>query len=58
MGQLIVERYVTTPVDMGLCRIDHGVVRENYLFALDEIATFTLGLAEQAGKITVPRHVD
>jgi hypothetical protein len=58
MGRLIVERYVATPVDAGLCRIDHGVVRQNYLFALDEIATFTLGLAEQAGEITVPRHVD
>ena len=58
MGRLIVERYVATPVDVGLCRIDHGVVRQNYLFALDEIATFTLGLAEQAGEITVPRHAD
>jgi hypothetical protein len=45
-------------VDVGLCRLDHGVVRQNYLFALGEIATFTLGIAEEAGEITVPRHMD
>lgn len=55
MGRLIVERYVDSPVDAGLCRIDHGAIRQNYLFALDEIAAFTLGLGEQAGEIVVPR---
>jgi hypothetical protein len=58
MGRLVVERCVATPVDVGLSRLDHGVVRQNYLFALDEIATFTLGIAEEAGEVTVPRHVD
>lgn len=58
MGRLIVERYVAAPVDVGLCQLDHGVIRQNYLFALGEIATFTLGIAEEAGEITVPRHVD
>lgn len=57
-GRLIVERYVTAAVDEGLCRIEHAGVRENYLFALDEIAAFTLGVAEPAGEITLPRHLD
>jgi hypothetical protein len=58
MGRLLVERFVTTPVDVGLCRVDHGVVRQSYLFALDEIARFTLGVADAAGEVVVPRHVD
>ncbi len=57
-GRLLVERYVNASVDVGLCRIDHAVVRENYLFALDEIVALTLGVAEQAGEGTLPRHVD
>ncbi len=55
MGRLIVERYVTSAVDEGLARIDHGVVRQNYLFALDEIAAATLGLAESKGEVVVPK---
>jgi hypothetical protein len=55
MGRLIVERCVTSPVDEGLARIDHGVVRQNYLFALDEIAAVTLGLAETAGEVSIPK---
>lgn len=43
MGRLVVERCVTSSVDAGLCRLDHEVVRQNYLFALDEIAAATLG---------------
>jgi hypothetical protein len=58
MGRLVVERCVAIPVDAGLCRLDHGVVRQNYLFALDEIAAFTLGIAEEAGEVAVPRHAD
>jgi len=58
MGRLIVERHVATTVDAGLCRHDHQVVRQNYLFALDEIATFTLGIPEQAGAAAVPSYVD
>ena len=66
MGRLIVERCVTSDVDAGLCRLDHGVVRENYLFALDEIARYTLGLPEARGEaapgargeMIVPRHAD
>ena len=57
-GRLIVERFVTAPVDAGLCRIDHAGVRENYLFALDEIAAFTLGVAEPAGEVNLARHLD
>lgn len=55
MGRLIVERWVTTEVDEGLARLDHGVVRQNYLFALDEIAAATLGLAEPKGDVVVPK---
>ena len=55
MGRLIVERCVTRAVDEGLARLDHGVVRQNYLFALDEIAATTLGLAEARGEVVVPR---
>jgi hypothetical protein len=58
MGRLVVERCVATPVDVGLCRIDHGVVRQNYLFALDEIAAFTLGLAEETGEVALSRYMD
>ena len=58
MGRLVVERCVTAPVDEGLCRIDQGVVRENYLFALDEIATFTLGLTPQVGEVAIRAHAD
>ena len=50
MGRLVVERCVTTSVDAGLCRIDHEVVRQNYLFALDEIAASTLGIGQAAGR--------
>ncbi|HXA95138.1 MAG TPA: hypothetical protein VN323_06250 [Candidatus Dormibacteraeota bacterium] len=57
-GRLVVERCVSAPVDAGLCRIDHAVVRENYLFALDEMAALTLGLPEAAGEVNLPRHVD
>ena len=53
-----VESFVSAPVDAGLCRIDHAVVRENYLFALDEIAAFTLGVAAPAGEVTLPRQVN
>jgi len=55
MGRLIVERCVGSAVDEGLARIDHGVVRHNYLFALDEIAAATLGLAEVKGEVSVPK---
>jgi hypothetical protein len=55
MGRLVVERCVTTDVDAGLCRFAQRTVRQNYLFALDEIAAFTLGLAEGAAAIAVPR---
>jgi hypothetical protein len=55
MGRLIVERWVESAVDEGLARIDHGVVRQNYLFALDEIAAATLGLAEVKGEVSVPK---
>jgi hypothetical protein len=58
MGRLIVERCVATPVDAGLCRLDHAEVRQNYLFMLDEIAAFTLGIAEEAGETAVARYVD
>jgi hypothetical protein len=66
MGRLLVERCVTSDVDAGLCRLDHGVVRENYLFALDEIARYTLGLPEARGEVApgargemiVPRPAD
>src|SRR4030095_12153360 len=51
MGRLIVERWGGSAVDEGLARIDHGVVRQNYLFALDEIAAATLGLAEVKGEV-------
>ena len=55
MGRLVVERCVASAVDAGLCRIDHGIVRENYLFALDEMAAFTLGVAAPAGVVAIPR---
>lgn len=55
MGRVVVERCVTTAVDAGLCRVDQGVVRQNYLFALDEIAAFTLGIGQAAGTVIVPR---
>jgi hypothetical protein len=55
MGRLIVERCVASAVDEGLARIDHGVVRQNYLFALDEIAAGALGLAEVEGEVSVPK---
>jgi hypothetical protein len=55
MGRLIVERCVDSAIDAGLCRIDHGVVRQNYLFALDEIAAATLGLAAPAGEVVIPK---
>ena len=55
MGRLVVERCVTSAVDEGLARIDHGVVRQNYLFALDEIAAATLGLAAPRGEVVVPK---
>ncbi|HKZ08713.1 MAG TPA: hypothetical protein VJU81_24805 [Methylomirabilota bacterium] len=55
MGRLIVERCVTSAVDEGLARLDQGVVRQNYLFALDEIAAATLGLAEAKGEVVVPK---
>ena len=58
MGRVVVERHVTTSVDAELCRLDHEVVRQNYLFALGEIAAFTLGLPEEAGEVAVPRHAD
>jgi len=58
MGRLVVERWVTTSVDEGLSRIDQGVVRQNYLFALDEIAAFTLGLVPARGEYTLPTHMD
>jgi len=55
MGRVVVERCVTAPVDADLCRLDQGVVRQNYLFALGEIAAFTLGLPEEAGEVAIPR---
>lgn len=59
MGRLVVERHVTAAVDAGLCRHDHAEVRRNYLFALDEIAAFTLGMPEPAGKkAPIPVHAD
>ncbi len=58
MGRVVVERCVTAPVDEGLCRVNQQVVRENYLFALDEIAAFTLGRTTPAGEYTLPTHLD
>ena len=66
MGRLVVERCVTSEVDAGLCRLDQGVVRENYLFALEEIARYTLGMPEARGvapeargeTVVIPRHAD
>jgi hypothetical protein len=55
MGRLVVERCVESAVDEGLARIDHGVVRQTYLFALDEIAAGALGLAEVKGEVSVPK---
>jgi len=57
-GRLVVERCVGTAVDAGLCRIDHATVRENYLFALDEMVAAALGVPEAAGEVSLPRHVD
>lgn len=58
MGRLVVERCVTTPVDAGLCRLDHEAVRHSYLFALDEIAAATLGIDRVAGEDPRPGRAD
>jgi hypothetical protein len=57
MGRLLVERYVTADVDAGLCRHDHAEIRRSYLFVLDEIAAFTLGIPEPAATRKAPIQV-
>ena len=56
MGRVVVERCVTSDVDAGLCRVTHADVRRNYLFALDEIAAFALGIEAAPGAVAVPRR--
>lgn len=59
MGRLQVERFVFKDVDVTLAQRLCAETRRDYLFVLEEIARFVLGMEEEkAGEITVAADID
>lgn len=59
MGRLQVERFITKEVDARLARSLCAETRRDYLFLLEEIARFVLGMKEEdAGEIVVSADID
>lgn len=58
MGRLQVERFVTREVDVELAKSLCAAARQDYLFLLEEVARFVLGMKEEAGEITVSADID
>jgi hypothetical protein len=59
MGRFQVERFVEKSVDVELAKRLCAETKRDYLFLLEEIARFTLGMAEEnAGEVTVQADID
>jgi hypothetical protein len=59
MGRFQVERFVEKPVDVELAKRLCAETKRDYLFLLEEIARFTLGMAEEkAGEVSVQADID
>ncbi len=58
MGRLQVERFVTKEVDARLSKLLCAEARRDYLFLLEEIARFVLGLAEERGEVEISADID
>jgi hypothetical protein len=59
MGRLQVERFVTKQVDAEVARRLCAEVRRDYLFLLEEIARFVLGIeAKEAGEVVASADID
>ena len=58
MGRLQAERFITKEVDARLARSLCAATRRDYLFLLEEIARFVLGLEEEKGEIDVSADID
>ena len=59
MGRLQVERFITKEVDVRLSKLLCAEARRDYLFLLEEIAKFVLGMKqEERGEVTVSADID
>lgn len=59
MGRFQVERFVTKEVDVQLAKRLCAEARRDYLFVLEEIARFVLGIKEEdAGEVMVSADID